>query len=630
MKYSALFCWLLVMGSIMAGTAVAQDSNTVRIRHIGNGVHYVGLGPSANYSPGAIDSLLPGEVEDFDPLRLEFGDDPLTDSAKIEVRARYNSTTGRYRVVMKNTTAGQVLTNITFRPTGTVGVYELDVPGTPIGTIDPVDSVFAQTLKWVGVGTYLTAVQLIATVDPHCPCAGANSSCVVHFPHNDACSGLGEGGTGPFNINRVKVTVPCSDNYWVDLRHCCKDHDRSLWCTPRATRGLMVQWINFEFFGCVSGTIAAHIMNNVPWYCGGKIVGAIFGAAEGLIVGGGAWLAVTVWTNSQLIGGDNCYISAGKELNSCLCGGNVQTLRCDTKEEMCEGLLGGVGFIGDACFCDDNPKTMEVGPVIPGANYTWHTSGSVTATQDPLNPNKASVTATGSGTVTVVVDIPGCNISRTYTREITRGVPPKPVITTHGGATPICIPRRPGTLFVADRHIDKEDASCPTEYKLMITSNAGSSVVYDIDVASGNWSAHADWVLAAPNIENFFFCVYIVARNQCGESSPALYCVNVDDDCHPMQRIIGGTSGVPPARANYPDIGLLYPNPTTGRVTLTVHESDLGSPITIVDASGSIVGTFVAGSVEQVLAVQDLPQGMYVVTLETSSGPVSTPLVIVR
>lgn len=630
MKYAALFCWLLVLWSAITSTVVAQDSNTVRIRHLGNGVYYVGLGPSANYSPGAIDSLLPGEVEDTDPLRLEFGNDALTDSAKIEVRARYNSTTGRYRVVMKNTTAGHVISNITFRPTSTVGVYELDIPGTPIGNIDPVDSVFAQTLKWVGVGTYLTTAQLIIAGHPDCPCEDNNTSCIAHYPHNDECSGLGEGGSGPFNINRVKVLVLCAGTQWVDVRHCCRDHDRSLWCTPLANRGAMVQIINLQFWGCLAVSVANYVTNNVPWYCGGAVVGAITGAAQGTLIGAAAWLGVTIWTNGQLIGDDNCYISAGHELNSCLCGGDVQTLKCDTKEEMCEGLLGSVDFIDDVCFCDDNPKTMEIGPVMPGASYTWHTSGSVTATQDPLNPHKASVTATGSGTVTVVMTIPGCNISRTYTRKITRGAPPKPVITTHGGATPICIPRRPGTLLVADRHIDKEDVSCPTEYKLVVTSNAGSSVVYDIDVASGNWSTHADWVLAAPNIQNLLFCVYIIARNECGESLPTVYCVEVDDDCHHQARIIGETSGVPLESANYHDIGLLYPNPSTGRVTLTVDEADLGSPITIADAGGSIVGTFVAGSVEQALAVEDLPQGMYIVTLETSKGPVSRPLVIVR
>lgn len=634
MKYSALFCWLLLAWLAITTGAVAQwDTNTVRTRNLGSGVYYVGLGPSANYSLTTVANPLPGEIEDPDPMKLGFGNDALTDSADIQVKLRRNMVSNGYRAVVINTTAGQVLANISFRPTsGSATTYELDIPGPSLGTIDPVDSVFNETLKWTAVGAYLATVHTIAAVDPGCPCAGQNSSCTVHYPHDDACTGAGAGGSGPFNINRIRVFALCYGTTWVDVRHCCKSHDRELWCTPRASRGVSVQMINFSFFGCVASSVASHVASKVPWYCGGVITGGIVGAAQGLIAGGAAFAAVTVITNGQLIAGDNCYISAGNELNSCMCGGNVQTMKCGSTEEMCKGITGNLdllGLSGPACFCDPNPKTMEVTPPIAGATYSWHTEGGATATQDPLNPHKASVTVVGNGTVTVTIEIPGCNLVRKFTKKVSNGVPPKPVITTHGGNVPTCIPRRPGTLFVADRLIDRSQAVCPTEYRLQVTSNAGGSIVAS-GAGGGAWSTNAYWITARPDVEGVSFCVTITARNQCGQSLPTTYCVSVDDDCPSVQGPtgIGHLSGL--STANYRDIGIMYPNPSTGKVKLIVEESDLGSPITVADANGSIVGTFVAGSKEQVLAVQDLPQGMYIVTMETKNGPVSRPLLIIK
>ncbi len=638
MRRVADVLWICMILATVSSALNAQviDSNYIRVRDLGQKVYYVGIGPSANYSEGTIAGLLPNELEDPTPLVLGFGDADLTDSADIEVRCRRNVVNNNMRLVMRNVTANKVIANICLRPTAVPGEYELDVPpGSGVAPVRPVDSIKEETLKWLAVGTYFTTIQTVAAVDPDCPCAGSNTPCTVHFPHDDICTGFGSGGSGPFNINKVRVFAACYGTTWVDLLSCCQSHDRSLWCTGRSTRFFGVQWINIELMACIIGKVTTAVAGRVPWYCGGAIVGAILGAAQGAFIGQAAFLVVTVITNGQLIAGDNCYISAGDELKSCLCGGDVQTLRCRDGLEMCKGKNGLQdlqGPTGEVCICDpdDHTGTLEVTPVIPGATYTWHAEGNATVTQDPLNPHRATVNATGNGTVSVVVEIPGCGLNKKFTRTVTNGVPPKPVITTFGGATPTCIPRRPGTSFVVDKNLAGAPSACPTEYKLQFTSNVGGTVVHHT-AALQKWSKDGNWFLARPDLEGTQFCVTVTARNKCGESEPTTFCVNVDDDCPPVNGTIAGpdASGVPTTGLDA-DQDVLYPNPATGSVTLRMAEAELGATISVVDMGGNVMVTAPVQSKEVAIDLAGVPAGPYIVNITKGRVTVARQLVVVR
>lgn len=631
-----LWIWMILAVASSALNAQVIDSNYVRVRDLGQKVYYVGIGPSANYAEATIAGLLPFEVEDPTPMVLGFGDVDLADSADIEVRCRHNVVNNNMRLVMRNVTANKVIANICLRPAAAPGEYELDIPpGSDVGTIHPVDSIKTETLKWLAVGTYLTTIQTVAAVDPDCPCAGTNTPCTVHYPHDDICTGFGSGGTGPFNINRVRVFAPCYGTTWVDLLSCCQDHDRSLWCTTRSTRFFGVQWINIQLMACIAAKVTVAVAGRVPWYCGGAIVGAIAGAAQGLFIGRAAFLVVTVLTNGQLITGDNCYISAGDELKSCMCGGDVQTLRCRDGQEMCKGKNGLQdlqGPTGEVCICDpdDHTGTMEVTPVIPGATYSWFAEGDATVTQDPAHPERATVSATGNGTITVIVEIPGCGLNKKFTRKVTNGVPPKPVIKTFGGAVPTCIPRRPGTLFTVDHDLWNSPSTCPTEYKLQFTSNAGGTIL-DGSAALEKWSTKGTWFTARPDLEGTQFCVTVTARNKCGESEPTTFCVNVDDDCPPVNGTIAGpdVSDVP-MTGLAADQDVLYPNPATGSVTLRMADAELGATISVVDMGGNVIVMAPVQSKEVAIDLAGVPAGPYIVNITKGRSTVARQLVVVR
>ncbi len=631
-----LFFMLAVMCLVVVGAVQAQlDSTTFSIRDIGGGVCYLGIGPGADQVVSSVGMVAPGEVDDLMPLELGFGNEGLTDSADITIRCLRNLATNGYRVVIENTTVDVVLASIVFRPTLNVGEYELDIPvgsDVPPSTVRTVDSVREETLKWAAFGAYFVSAQVAKVDCPSCPIE--NTPCIAYYPRDDMCSGFGDGGSGPFNINRVRVYVPCYGTTWVNLTSCCITHDRQLWCTEMSVRGLTVQGINFGFFGCVLGSIATTVMERTPWYCGGALVGVLVGASQGLVAASAAYLAVTGITAVQLMGGDMCYISMGKELNSCLCGGNVRTVRCVGHVEVCKGNLAALqlsGLSGEQCFCDENPQTMEITPAIDGAIYTWYAEGDVTVIPDTQEGRTAQVTATGVGAVTVVVEIPGCgDYKRAFSKMVTSGVPPKPVITNrYGGAPADCIPRRPGSFWAID--LDKGSSICPTEYRLVFTSNVGGTVV-DYTASGGQWSTHGNWFLARPDVQFEEFCLTVTARNKCGESEPTVFCVDVIDGCVAASSIVpeelseisftddnGGNSS-----------GVLYPNPTVSVASLRLAPSQVGSVITVVDMNGVVVRSIVARSEYEQISLHDVAVGMYVVSINMPSGTASKTLVVTR
>ncbi len=639
MKNVILAHVLAILWLAISGFANAQlDSTNFVIRDLGSQIYYLGIGPGANSPSYSIDAVSPSESNDPNPTYIGFANEQMTDSANVVMRCFFNAGTNKYRVVIKNTTTSTVLANITFRPTLNQGEYELDLPtgpGIPPSTVRTVDSVRRETLKWSAFGAYFASIQMAAAADADCEyCPQENTPCTAYYPHDDICSGFGSGGSGPFNINKVRINVPCYGNIWVDLIACCITHDRQLWCTQMSTRGISAQGINFGFFGCVLGTITTEVMSKVPWYCGGALVGLLAGASQGLVVATSAYIVVTFITNGQLIGGDMCYISMGDELNSCMCGGNVRTIRCRDHKEMCAGDLGLLqltGPTGEECFCDANPHLMEIAPDLPGATYTWHAEGNVTVNPDVQGGRTAQVTATGNGSVTVVVEIPGCEgYTRSFTKNITSGVPSKPVITTYGGNIPTCIPRRPGTLFMVDRDKSKQPAACSTEYRLAFTSNVGGTVI-DHTAALQNWSTRANWFTARPDIEGQQFCVTVTARNQCGESEPTVFCLDVDDDCPPTNAIIPGENpSAIPFTGDNEEFGVLYPNPTSDMVNLTLAPSHIGATLSILDLQGNIVSSKLVQSEHETLSLKGMVAGMYVINISAQNAVLSKPLIIAR
>lgn len=591
-----LFTALLFVFSVTAEVK-AIDTNAVKVRTISPNTYFVGFGPQAHDSNASLLGLYPGETEDLSPTPIAFGDDDINDSLEITVKALKNIN-GNVRVVLISDATNTVLSSISYRATFNPGEYEMDWQDTVNGKINPADSVEMESLKWLSIGTYMTVIQKVSVSDQ---ILSATANCDTCIPHDMRCTGI-----GPLNINRIRVYAPCYGTTWVDLKKCCRGHDIDLWC---AANYLDILKADLSLSSCVFSTVAGHVANKVPWYCGGIFVGSIAGLIQGTIVSSMVYAAVTVISHGlitdDLFGEPNKFIYKGRELNSCLCGGEVKTRRCRTGEILCEGITfepelevtGG----GDLCACTSANFNFQVNPHVPGHTYTWSATSGISVNSTG-NGSTATVTATQRGTVTVTIHNTPCG-DVVLSRFITIGVPKPPKMKN----------RQP-TVACYDHNVNvggwvNKEGSCATSWSWR-----------DFD---GNEFTEPTGYITFPlqreiKKDVWVKCFAVRANNACGSSEWTEYCITIFDCCPGCKRSLLDENDDSKKTLQTLEV---FPNPAKNEVTVNVPELWGVSKLRITDITGRVIKHVNFSSTGlNVINIESLDAGNYIFNLESSEG----------
>ncbi len=536
---------------------------------------YMGAGPTASSLNNAILQLLPGEAEDPDSTMIAFGNADLTDSVEVRVLARTTGTTD-VRVIMV-TTNNEVLANVAYRKVSTItNTYKLNLStiSTDTASITPVDSLTKETLKWATIAAYHSTLQLFAhEEEPREP-----GGCQTCINHDMVCS--------PSFVNRVRVFALCYGTTWVDLRNCCRKHDIQYWC---ATNYLEKLFADENVAACFRYTVKEHIENLVPWYCGGKFVGALLGDIQGAII-----QQLTRLVLLAIHPGDG-RIGGGAEANSCLCDGTAATLNCFTGEMLCEGTLPYLSLGGPSgCACNSsNYFQYAITPHVPGATYSWSVigGGSVSFTG---TDGTATIYATADATVKVTVTLPCGTV--TLSKSIVVGKPDKPKFSLPW----ICRNKTTAILI--------ESPDCVDSWT--ITTSAG--VVID-QIGSKAFFMHV--TAFSPST----YSITIVAT-RCGIQSDPVTVYGFVQNC-----LVGMNKSLisqeTTSDGEQMEIAQIFPNPASSVLQILLPDGRSIQGVKLYNPLGNLVRDLpMAGAQAGFMDVSDLPVGHYMVEIREANG----------
>lgn len=133
----------------------------------------------------------------------------------------------------------------------------------------------------------------------------------------------------------------------IDILDCCKIHDIEMWCGPCSAEsaGTELLKMNFDLATCVADKVYTRIFQQMPWYLGGVITGAIFGGVMAAATFALFLSAVEAYTLAKvLLSNDESFYGVyGGNKNSCLCGGSEKTVaHCGEPDafDMCKDYKG--------------------------------------------------------------------------------------------------------------------------------------------------------------------------------------------------------------------------------------------------------------------------------------------------
>ena len=170
-----------------------------------------------------------------------------------------------------------------------------------------------------------------------------------------------------------------------------------------------------------------------------------------------------------------------------------------------------------------------------------------------------------------------------------------------------------------------------------------------------SWSKQISWTFATPAVVNGTVVLNVrfpgVLNLSCC-SNKIDYCFNVeyiDADCNICENTTCTNSGSPqalkinevpeinvdpaapavkPETTNKNDAMQLFPNPTSGNVTVELAASDLGGKIQVFNSTGTMVINQRCEGPTTVISTGNLPNGIYVIAYESGSSRISQQLLI--
>lgn len=124
------------------------------------------------------------------------------------------------------------------------------------------------------------------------------------------------------------VWVPCKGTFEIDVKDCCLDHDIGWWCARSPFEKIAADGF---VAACFARKIIAFVSNKTPWYCGGGFTGSIIGLAQALLFSNLIFYGLLpFYPREGRVGGG--FVQGDPDSTSCLCGGNVPTIKCDENQ----------------------------------------------------------------------------------------------------------------------------------------------------------------------------------------------------------------------------------------------------------------------------------------------------------
>lgn len=478
-------------------------------------------------------------------FQIALANSELSDSIELNVNIKEYKDFSSVEISKFNT---EILATFDFQKNNDKYSFDmLDGSKYDLGSVD------REFLQWMSVFTYIGAVENIKQAKAQakiCQCTDKNNECTVYYPHDDQCSGIGKGGTGPFNVNKIRLLVPCYGTTWIDLKNCCKYHDRSIWCA-KATNGFMeIERANENLFTCMASTIAYEITDRSPWWCGGVISGTVFGTSQALVFASVVYASVVVYTGVQMVvqADNHCLYYSGYDKNSCLCGGDVKTLNCYTDEFVCQGSSIDFKIIqnDDNCICDTSIVEFSVYPNVANSKYKWQLDSNMELVSNDTS-SKIRVKVKNKSKISVQINQDQCPKVSNISKNIEFGKAKIPEINMLISEMNECLNLENNYFFAIDRKIKDSTFDglipsqniCNKEYKMFFDESSDiDKVELRSETKINSWSSENNWFMLESkksNQEDFNVKLNFIARNSCGESPVQSLNFSFEKECKFVQ-----------------------------------------------------------------------------------------------